>query len=161
MNSGRILGKVIGERTDCLTGEKTRVELGWDSEAGVHGTVFRLVEGPTGYESFYIDKEAIERMSSRGWCACMGDVGCSVPRHDKLEIPAEEMAKAFKELRICPQCHKYYKPVLGQRPEGDNRCIQDIFPNAKPWEREQLLTGICSDECWKKYLKVDDENDEF
>lgn len=52
-------------------------------------------------------------------------------------------------LTICPQCRKHYKPILGGRPKGDNRLIQIIFSNAHPWEREQLVTGICSDDCWK------------
>jgi len=56
-----------------------------------------------------------------------------------------------KGLTICPQCGKHYKPKL-TRPKGDNRCIQDIFPNAEPWEREQLITGLCSDECWNRYV---------
>ena len=55
-------------------------------------------------------------------------------------------------LTICPQCGKHYKPVLGERSKGDTRSIQKIFPSAKPYEREQLLTGICSDECWDKFL---------
>lgn len=55
---------------------------------------------------------------------------------------------------ICPQCGKHYKPVLGERPEGDNRCVQHIFPDATKVEREQLITGLCSDKCWDRYLGV-------
>jgi len=55
--------------------------------------------------------------------------------------------------RRCPNCGKIYETVLN-RPEGDRRCIQDIFPDTKPWEREQLLSGICSDGCWKEYLGI-------
>jgi hypothetical protein len=47
----------------------------------------------------------------------------------------------------CLCCGKEFEPVL-KRPEGDNRLIQDIFPNAPAWQREQLLSGICSDNCW-------------
>ena len=54
-------------------------------------------------------------------------------------------------LTICPQCRKHYKPKL-TRPEGDARAIQIIFPNAQLFEREQLITGLCSDKCWRKYL---------
>lgn len=54
-------------------------------------------------------------------------------------------------LTVCPQCHRHYKPKL-TRPEGDTRSINIIFPNAKPFEREQLMTGLCSDNCWRKYL---------
>ena len=56
--------------------------------------------------------------------------------------------------RVCPQCKATYTPVLGERDPNDNRCIQDIYPNASPIEREQLQTGICSDECWDKFLGV-------
>lgn len=51
----------------------------------------------------------------------------------------------------CPNCGKIYKPTL-QRPEGDDRLIQDIFPESTSEEREQLMTGICSDECWDQFL---------
>lgn len=52
---------------------------------------------------------------------------------------------------VCPQCGKAYLPVLGER-KNPNMNIQDEFPNSKPWQREQLLTGICSDKCWNDYL---------
>jgi len=55
-------------------------------------------------------------------------------------------------LTICPQCGRHYRPALGERPKGDNRPIQEIFPNAKPFEREQLITGLCSDKCWRKHV---------
>lgn len=49
-------------------------------------------------------------------------------------------------LRIkCPICKRSYTPEL---PPRDGRLIQEQFPDAAPWEREQLLTGICSQECW-------------
>jgi len=59
-----------------------------------------------------------------------------------------------KGLTVCPQCHTHYKPVLGERPKGDNRPVNQIFPNAKPFEREQLITGLCSDKCWNEYLNI-------
>ena len=51
-------------------------------------------------------------------------------------------------LTICPSCGKAYSPVLGER--DPDMCIQDQFPNATKIEREQLVTGICSQECWDK-----------
>lgn len=57
-------------------------------------------------------------------------------------------------LIVCPNCGKHYAPVLGERPVGDNRPIQIIFPNSKSWEREQLISGICSDYCWQMFLDV-------
>lgn len=51
---------------------------------------------------------------------------------------------------ICPNCKKEYEPVLGER--KTNLLIQQEFPNAEVWQREQLITGICSQECWNKYI---------
>ena len=34
-----------------------------------------------------------------------------------------------------------------------DKLIQVEFPNAKPFEREQLVSGICSDKCWDKIFK--------
>jgi hypothetical protein len=56
-------------------------------------------------------------------------------------------------LIICPNCQKHFRPILGER--KTDLCIQDEFPNAEPWEREQLLTGLCSNRCWNKYLGVE------
>lgn len=54
-------------------------------------------------------------------------------------------------LTICPECKKHYKPIL-KRPEGDTRPIQQIFPDAPAWQREQLVTGLCSNKCWQNYI---------
>ena len=51
----------------------------------------------------------------------------------------------------CPVCKKFYEPIL-KIPEGDNRNIQDIFPDSEPWEREQLISRICSEKCWEDGL---------
>jgi len=51
----------------------------------------------------------------------------------------------------CPNCKKVYTPVL-ERPVGDTRPIQQIFPDSTPTEREQLISGICSDKCWSEFL---------
>jgi len=56
-------------------------------------------------------------------------------------------------IRRCPNCHRVYETAL-DRPEGDNRPIQEIFPNEPLWKREQLITGLCSDQCWDEYLRV-------
>ena len=58
-------------------------------------------------------------------------------------------------MAICPCCKKEYVPELGER--DNSKLIQDQFPNAKPYQREQLVSGICSDECWDKYLGVNHE----
>lgn len=54
-------------------------------------------------------------------------------------------------MKKCPNCRKEYEPVLGKRP-NDGRSIQDQFPKASEMEREQLVTGICSNECWDEFL---------
>lgn len=53
---------------------------------------------------------------------------------------------------LCPQCGKRYKPILGKRKHPD-WLIQQEFPHAETWQREQLISGICSDECWERYIE--------
>jgi len=53
--------------------------------------------------------------------------------------------------KICPNCNKEYETEL-DRPNDDDRNIQDIFPNATSEQREQLITGLCSTKCWNEYL---------
>ena len=55
-------------------------------------------------------------------------------------------------MKTCPNCKKVYEPELGERKSG--ALIQNEFPNALPYQREQLITGICSDECWDEFLGV-------
>lgn len=74
----------------------------------------------------------------------------------------------------CPNCGTEYVPELaddpdfnwkyrrwkGQwdeirdkgRPTHRRPLIQELWPDATPMQREQLMTGLCSDECWNKYL---------
>jgi len=59
-------------------------------------------------------------------------------------------------MTVCPQCNKEYEPVLGSRDMNDDRSIQEIYPNATAIEREQLITGLCSDKCWDNYLNGDE-----
>ena len=46
----------------------------------------------------------------------------------------------------CPICGVSYIPVLERK--FPQLCVQDEFPQAAPWQREQLVSGVCSDECW-------------
>jgi len=55
---------------------------------------------------------------------------------------------------LCWNCLREYEPVL-KRPIGDNRPIQAIFPDAPKWQREQHISGICSDQCWDEYMGKD------
>jgi uncharacterized OB-fold protein len=69
----------------------------------------------------------------------------------------------------CPQCGTEYVPELADDPDfnwkyrrwkgkvepwtGRNRpMIQDVWPEASAIAREQLMTGLCSDDCWDKFL---------
>lgn len=53
-----------------------------------------------------------------------------------------------QKSRTCKMCKKTYE--LAIQDDIDTRMIQEQFPNREPWEREQLISGICSDECWEK-----------
>ena len=53
-------------------------------------------------------------------------------------------------IKICPECGIEYVTSLDR--DGSGRCIQDIHPNAEPWEREQLMSGLCSQKCWNKHV---------
>lgn len=55
---------------------------------------------------------------------------------------------------ICPNCNKEYEPIL-KRIDGDDRNIQEQYPNTPAWQREQLISGICSDKCWNKFLGME------
>lgn len=54
----------------------------------------------------------------------------------------------------CPQCLKEYESIIPIMSIIDlpDKPIQEIFPEYSPIAREQLITGICSDECWDNYL---------
>ena len=61
--------------------------------------------------------------------------------------------------KTCPQCRAVYVPVLyEQDPDTvkdwrqERTLIQHAFPHATDEERDQLVTGICSDECYRKFL---------
>ena len=51
----------------------------------------------------------------------------------------------------CPNCGKIYVPVLGERKRPEV-TIQTEFPDATPVQREQYVSGICSDKCWREFL---------
>lgn len=57
----------------------------------------------------------------------------------------------------CPECGKVYRPVLVDRPQVPGKfLVQDRWPTAQPWEREQLISGICSDRCFDSFLGEED-----
>ena len=55
-------------------------------------------------------------------------------------------------MKECPNCGRIYIPILVRL---DDRNIQYQYPNAPRWQREQLISGICSDNCWKEYLGIE------
>lgn len=57
----------------------------------------------------------------------------------------------------CPNCRKRYIPELGVR--KTNAPIQTEFPKATPAQREQMITGLCSDKCWNQFLGVPSRDD--
>jgi len=56
--------------------------------------IFKIIGGPTGYESFYMHKFVVDKMSISGWVACAGMRGS----WDRLSFTGEEMRKAFEGL---------------------------------------------------------------
>ncbi|MCK5601259.1 hypothetical protein KAR91_05310 [Candidatus Pacearchaeota archaeon] len=72
-------------------------EYEFEIEYRVNGdVVFFLHGGPTGYESFHVDKKVIGRMMDRGWYACGGTPG----RFNQLRFTAEQMRDAFKQANL-------------------------------------------------------------
>lgn len=67
-----------------------------------------------------------------------------------MDNPFSLKRKDSQGRTICPNCQKAYIPKLDKR--DPNIPIQRQFPNATPIEREQVITGICSDKCWKQFL---------
>jgi len=54
-----------------------------------------------------------------------------------------------KGLILCPNCKKYFKPKLTRKTDS---LIQIEFPKATSEEREQLISGLCSNKCWNEFL---------
>jgi hypothetical protein len=60
----------------------------------------------------------------------------------------------------CPYCGKVTTVTLDSDKVarwvvGEN--IQHVWPEMSATERETLITGMCSDECWNKYLGPEPE----
>ncbi len=64
----------------------------------------------------------------------------------------------------CPVCKgKYLPDLLVLDPtkfikgmlqwEEGGKQIQDAFPDAQSYQREQLQTGICSNQCWDEFTR--------
>jgi len=52
-------------------------------------------------------------------------------------------------MKRCPNCGKKYEPEL-KKVEGI--AMQVAYPKEPAWKREQLISGLCSQGCWKEFL---------
>jgi len=85
---------IKGIRTDCVTGEAREVEVNFSLTPIEDNFIFTLLNGPTGYEAFYLNERTVKKLSEIGWIACIGTPG----KWDRLFISAEEMKKAFEYI---------------------------------------------------------------
>ncbi len=99
---------IKGILTNCNTGNKTTEDIEYEIQE-IFGEnpervlnenerrIFQLINGVTGYESFYIDTDLrnVKRMCEKGWRACVGTKGS----WDELFIPPEEMKKVDWEVK--------------------------------------------------------------
>jgi len=85
-----------GILTNCVTNKEKEVELEYKISIRNGERIFSLLNGVTGWESFFIDSEYtnLDEMKESGWLACAG----TPRRYDNLFVPAEEMQKALKEI---------------------------------------------------------------
>ena len=81
-----------GILTSLASGDTQEVTPDYVIEIEDNHQIFKLLNGPTGYESFYIDDAKTFRLSENGWTACMGTKNV----YDRLFIPGEEMKKALE-----------------------------------------------------------------
>jgi len=93
---------VRGIRTDCRTGEQSAVDVEYvirTHEDGRHS--LRVLNGPTGYESFCIeDSQLLRHITERkGWLACAGTQPIGLyAGWDKLFIPYLQMQKILDHI---------------------------------------------------------------
>lgn len=69
----------------------------------------------------------------------------------------------------CPVCKKEYTPELANHADfeeklfiwQDGALIQNVWPDATDDQREQIQSGICSEECWEQACPEEDDEDEW
>ena len=82
-----------------------------------------------------------------------------------VEDPENQLAEK-KYIATCPSCGETkmlslasifvdFEDKLKRVQEGE--LIQDVFKLATTFQREQALTGICSERCWLKFLDDEEE----
>lgn len=89
---------IKGILVDCCTDKETVVDLMYEIKTHNGIRYFQLLNGVTGYESFYIDdfdgktrENTLALIRKNGWRPCIGTKGV----YDELTISAEEMTKAL------------------------------------------------------------------
>ena len=88
-----------GRLINCVTCRMTEIEVDYEivdtgSDDPERSKVFKLIGGVTGYESFYLKEEYIQKIIKNGWYANTRTRN----KYDGLHISAEEMKKAFVKL---------------------------------------------------------------
>jgi hypothetical protein len=62
----------------------------------------------------------------------------------------------LKEVtKKCPNCLEEHSMMVDKNKYNRWRAgekVQMVWPEMTPAQREFLITGICSDECWNEYL---------
>jgi hypothetical protein len=54
-------------------------------------------------------------------------------------------------IQLCPNCRRTYETDIKELKREDMR-VQEQFPNATAIQREQLISGICSEKCWNQFI---------
>jgi hypothetical protein len=71
-------------------------------------------------------------------------------------------------IKTCPVCHRNFVPSLSMdvdfqaklRRWNHGAYVQEVWPWATPMQREQIISGICSDRCWDAlYMDADADAD--
>lgn len=88
---------IEGTLTDRYSGDAITRKYDFEIDTEVdedRPAIFRLIGGPTGYESFYMHDFAVKGMRKSGWTACAG----TAQSWDRLSFSSEEMSKAFDTI---------------------------------------------------------------
>jgi hypothetical protein len=79
-------------------------------------------------------------------------VTMSKPMDAVLKSMPQEIQRAYVSTKLeaghnfCPACKQSYTPAFPTK--------EQAFAEGNADEREQWITGICSSECWDKFLGV-------
>ena len=63
-------------------------------------------------------------------------------------------------VRWCPNCRTMQDVELSKRSDWDverkryneGELAQHVWPDATPIQREQLVSGLCSERCWDHFM---------